>query len=157
MLTETEFMKQMEMYRSGALSVRRGAQEPLYLAFKNLKPFIDKHLGDVHTRSVPFRAVTGQLAKGISAEIILHVCNVWLDARDAGVLGPRQLLASHAGHRWRFDFHGSWLLGRAREIKRPLYDASGPLWLILWRRDPGVDVRPDAEKHDSGLGDDESD
>ena len=90
-LTETEFMKQMAMYRSGALSVRRGAQEPLYLAFKNLKPFVDKHLSDVHTRSIPFRNLTGQLARGISAEIILHVCNVWLDAREAGVLGPRQL------------------------------------------------------------------
>jgi hypothetical protein len=93
-LTEMEFMRAMQMYRSGALSVRRekgGAQEPLYLAFKNLKPFIEKHLNDVHTQSLPFRTMTGQIAHGIRAEIILHVCNVWIDAREAGVLGPRQL------------------------------------------------------------------
>jgi hypothetical protein len=95
-LTEMEFMKQMEMYRSGALSVRRDrrAREPLYLAFKNLKPFVDKHLNDVHTQSLPFRTLTGNIAHGIRAEIIVHVCNVWLDARDAGVLGPRQILVA---------------------------------------------------------------
>jgi P63C domain len=96
-LTETEFMKAMQMYRSGALSVRRergGAQEPLYLAFKNLKPFVDKHLNDVHTQSLPFRTLTGNVAHGIRAEIIVHVCNVWIDAREAGVLGSRQLLVA---------------------------------------------------------------
>lgn len=96
-LTEMEFMKAMQMYRSGALSVRRergGAREPLYLAFKNLKPFVDKHLNDVHTQSLPFRTMGGNIAHGIRAEIIVHICNVWLDARDAGVLGPRQLLVA---------------------------------------------------------------
>lgn len=92
-LTETEFMKAMRMYRSGALSVRRarGAREPLYLAFKNLKPFVDKHLSDVHTQSLPFKTLSGNIAHGIRAEIIVHVCNVWLDAHAAGVLGPRQV------------------------------------------------------------------
>lgn len=35
---------------TNALSVRRegGAREPLSSAFKNLKPFVDKHLGGVH-------------------------------------------------------------------------------------------------------------
>ena len=92
-LTETEFMKAMEMYRSGALSVRRerGAREPLYLAFKNLKPFVDKHLASVHTQSMPFRTPRGNTAHGIRAEIIVNICDVWLDARDAGVLGTRQI------------------------------------------------------------------
>ncbi len=44
-LSGTGFMKGMGMYRGGALSTRRkdspeGAQIPLYLAYKNLKPFI---------------------------------------------------------------------------------------------------------------------
>src|SRR5208282_1872570 len=52
-ISETAFMAALGMYRSGALSVRRevsetGAQIPLSLAFKNLKPFIIRHLGDVH-------------------------------------------------------------------------------------------------------------
>jgi hypothetical protein len=46
-------MNGLGMYRSGALSTRRqknedGAQVPLYLAFKNLIPYINNHLGDVH-------------------------------------------------------------------------------------------------------------
>jgi hypothetical protein len=91
-LTEMDFMKGMEMYRSGALSVRRGnergAREPLFLAFKNLKPFIDKHLGDVHT--LPFRTLNGNVAYGIRAEIIVKICDIWIDADAAGVLGQRQ-------------------------------------------------------------------
>ena len=51
-ITGNSFMKAMGMYRSGALSKRRkdspeSAQMPLFLAYKNLKPFIDKDLSDV--------------------------------------------------------------------------------------------------------------
>lgn len=91
-LTETDFMKGMEMYRSGALSVRRGsergAREPLFLAFKNLKPFVEKHLSDVHT--LPFRTLSGNVSYGIPAETIVSICNVWIDADAAGVLRKRQ-------------------------------------------------------------------
>lgn len=95
-LTETNFMALMGIYRSGALSVRRkssdedGARMPLYLAFKNLKPFIDKHLGDVHTKPLKYRTESGTVAHGIPAEIIPKICDVWLDAQKAGVLGKRQ-------------------------------------------------------------------
>lgn len=96
-LTETDFMRVMGMYRSGALSVRRpeaeegGAREPLYLAFKNLKPFIDRHLGDVHQRTLTFRTLSGNIAQGIPADILSKICEVWIDAKAAGVLGPRQI------------------------------------------------------------------
>jgi P63C domain len=99
-LTETSFMKVMEMYRSGALSVRReeaggrGARQPLYLAFKNLKPFIDKHLGDEHAQPLLFRTSSGNVARGIPAQIIPKICEVWLDARNAGILGRRQQLVA---------------------------------------------------------------
>lgn len=95
-LTESDFMKNMGMYRSGALSVRRkaesegGAQVPLYLAFKNLKPYVDKHLGDVHKASVRYRTGKGNIAHGISAELIPRICEIWLDAEKDGVLGKRQ-------------------------------------------------------------------
>jgi hypothetical protein len=95
-LTETNFMALMGIYRSGALSVRRsedkGARMPLYLAFKNLKPFIDKHLGDVHTKPLKYRTESGTVAHGIPAEIIPKICDVWLDAQKEGVLGKRQQL-----------------------------------------------------------------
>jgi len=100
-LTQSNFMDLMGMYRSGALSVRRGpaddegAQMPLYLAFKNLKPFITKHLGDVHTKPLRYRGIEGgQIANGIPAEIIPKICDVWIDAKNSGVLRKRQLLVA---------------------------------------------------------------
>jgi hypothetical protein len=96
-LTETDFMAGLGMYRSGALSVRRGhgesggAQIPLYLAFKNLEPFVAKHLSDVHIKPRRYRTLSGGTAKGgIPATLIPKICSVWLDARKAGVLGQRQ-------------------------------------------------------------------
>jgi P63C domain len=96
-LTESDFMAGMGMYRSGALSIRREAgteshtQVPLYLAFKNLIPFVVQHLGDTHIKPLKYRTLTGGVAHGISASIIPKICAVWLDARRAGVLGQRQL------------------------------------------------------------------
>lgn len=95
-LTETDFMSGLGMYRSGALSVRRaesgteGAQIPLYLAFKNLLPFVIKHLGDVHVKPLKYRTLTGGVGHGIQANLIPKICSVWMDARKAGVLGARQ-------------------------------------------------------------------
>ncbi len=94
-LTETNFMDVMGMYRSGALSVRReaneaGARIPLYLAFKNLQPFVIKHLGDVHEHQIRYKNLTGQISGGIPAALIPKICSVWLDARKSGVLGSRQ-------------------------------------------------------------------
>ncbi len=92
-LTETQFMKTMGIYRSGAVSVRRqtgDARLPLSLAFKNLRPFVEKHLGDVH-EPVRFRTKSGNISSsGIPAEIIPKICEVWMDAHAAGVLGPTQ-------------------------------------------------------------------
>lgn len=97
-LTEMKFMEGMGMYRSGALSTRRepdpddrGARVPLYLAFKNLKPFVSAHLSDVHIAPLKYRTLSGNVAHGIRAEIIPKICEVWLDARAAGVLGKAQM------------------------------------------------------------------
>ena len=92
------------MYRSGALSVRRdaaaesgGAQAPLYLSFKNLSPFVIKHLGDVHVVPTKYKTLTGNVAHGIAAALVPRICSIWLDARKAGVLGRRQeLIADRA-------------------------------------------------------------
>ncbi len=94
-LTETDFMAGLGMYRSGALSVRRepkeaGAQMPLYLAYKNIYPFVIKNLGDVHQHHLEYRTLSGGVAHGIPASLIPKICNVWLDARRAVTLGERQ-------------------------------------------------------------------
>lgn len=101
-ISETEMMKALGMYRSGALSVRRkddeagGAQIPLSLAYKNLKPFIEKNLGDVHyqPRKVIFK--NGSVGHGMDAELLLSICEVWIDAAKEGVLGPRQAIIAKA-------------------------------------------------------------
>ncbi|MHC8388412.1 P63C domain-containing protein [Pseudomonas sp. MDT2-39-1] len=95
-LSESDFMSGLGMYRSGALSVRRdpseagGAQIPLYLAFKNLLPYVIRHLDDVHITPLRYRSASGGTAHGIPAAIIPRICSIWLDARKDGVLGPRQ-------------------------------------------------------------------
>jgi hypothetical protein len=94
-LTESDFMKGMGIYRSGALSTRRqpneqGAQVPLSLAFKNLQPFIERHLGDVHNITLTYRTGNGSIAHGIKAEIIPKICDIWIDADDEINLGLRQ-------------------------------------------------------------------
>lgn len=94
-ISEARFMEAMGMYRSGALSTRRdrdsaGAQTPLFLAYKNLKPFVDKHLNSVHFSPVKYRTVKGGIGHGIPAEVIPVICRIWIEADKAGVLGPRQ-------------------------------------------------------------------
>lgn len=94
-LTETDFMRGMGMYRSGALSVRRGqgkagAQVPLYLAFKNLIPYINMHLGNVHELVLKYKTERGSTAHGIRADLIPKICDVWIDAQEDDVLGARQ-------------------------------------------------------------------
>jgi hypothetical protein len=69
-------MEAMGMYRSGAVSVRRkeaGAPIPLFLAHKNLKPFVDRHLGGVHFELVEYRNQRGSQAHGIPAEVFPKV------------------------------------------------------------------------------------
>lgn len=95
-ISETRFMAAMGMYRSGALSNRRSAEggsarTPLFLAYKNLKPFIDKHLTPEHFRPIHYVTPEGSMAtSGISAEALPRICKVWIDAARGGHLGKRQ-------------------------------------------------------------------
>jgi len=95
-VSETRFMAAMGMYRSGALSTRRVQEEgrapiPLSLAYKNLKPFVDTHLSAVHFSPLSYRTPEGALVTvGLPASVIPKICEVWIDADRAGVLGRRQ-------------------------------------------------------------------
>ena len=92
----TEFMRVMGIYRSGALSTRRADDDdiylPLHLAFKNLRTFILEDTELVEALRVPirYRSVKGSIAEGIPAQVLRRICNVWVRARNAGVLGPAQ-------------------------------------------------------------------
>jgi hypothetical protein len=94
-ITQSDFMAAMGMYYSGWVSSNRSdediaADTPQFLAFKTLKPFVSKHLGDLQSITVEYRTQRGQIARGIRAEIIPKICDVWLDADEAGDLGVRQ-------------------------------------------------------------------
>lgn len=102
-VSETKFMAAMGMYRSGALSTRRkrgedGAQIPLSLAYKNLKPFIDQHLDSVQTSFLSYRTPEGSIVTaGLPAKLIPKICEIWIDADRKGGLGRRQkLIAAQA-------------------------------------------------------------
>lgn len=94
-LTQSDFMQGMGMYYSGWVSRNRSEEDtaadvPQFLSFKSLKPFVDKHLGDLHSITVSYRTERGAIARGIKAEIIPKICDVWLDAAELGKLGIRQ-------------------------------------------------------------------
>lgn len=93
-ISETRFMASMGMYRSGALSVRRKVEDhpgvPLFLAHKNIRPYAEQHLGGDDYSLVRYVTPTGSVANGIKAEMIPKVCEVWIDAERAGVLGKHQ-------------------------------------------------------------------
>lgn len=94
-LTQTDFMTGMGMYYSGWVANNRSEEDaaadvPHFLSFKTLKPFVDKHLGDLQSIVVKYRTEKGGVAHGIKAELIPRICDVWLDADETGKLGARQ-------------------------------------------------------------------
>lgn len=58
---------------------------PAFLTAKNLKPFISDEL-KVTSSQIEFRTLRGALAFGYLAELLPKVCDVFLDAEDAGAL-----------------------------------------------------------------------
>src|ERR1022692_1808813 len=81
---------------SGGAAFKRRSEEgvadlPIFVAYERLKPFIDAELAA--SLSSPIEYIPkhgGRSALGIKAELVPDVCEVWLNARDAGVLTERQ-------------------------------------------------------------------
>nr|VFJ77980.1 MAG: P63C domain-containing protein [Candidatus Kentron sp. FW] len=63
---------------------------PPFLAAANLKPFINKYL-NAPIEPVAFRRSVGGIALGYNAELLPKVCNIYLEARQGGVLNPVQI------------------------------------------------------------------
>ena len=96
-ISGTEFMRVLGMYRSGALSTRRGDEDglhfPLYLAQKNLRPFImeDDKLVSLLRNPIRYRGEgSSAIAEGIPGTVLRRLLSVWVRAHAAGVLGPSQ-------------------------------------------------------------------
>ena len=67
----------------------KGLNLPPFLAPKNLKPFISKDLIKALTL-IPFHPPFGKIGHGYAAILLPQICEVYLKARDAGVLLPSQ-------------------------------------------------------------------
>lgn len=63
---------------------------PAFLTAKNLKPFIPNDLY-VTSSQIEFLLPSGKKAFGYRAELLPQVCEVYLEARDAGALAQSQL------------------------------------------------------------------
>jgi hypothetical protein len=95
-LHERGVMKALGVSRSGYAFTRAkeaaegGAQLPLFVAQSILTPFLDNDLAEVLKKPIWYRppsgANSGRPHKGIRAEMLPKICNVWLKARDAGAL-----------------------------------------------------------------------
>jgi hypothetical protein len=77
--------------KHGGGDFRRGGGElPIYLGASNLKPFISSELEAVVSKPIVYRGAA-YVAHGIPASSLPDICDVWLKARDAGVLKANQL------------------------------------------------------------------
>lgn len=98
-ISERGLLQALGVTRSGALSEQRKDDSgtnilPLYLAPRQLRPFIDMELAEVLAKPLAYVGKNMNLgeyeALGVSAELIPRICEVWLKARDADVLTATQ-------------------------------------------------------------------
>jgi hypothetical protein len=67
-----------------------GTELPVFVEAHNLKPFITDELSK-ELVPIVFRTATGVKGEGYRAEALPHVCEIYLAAREAGVLNKAQL------------------------------------------------------------------
>ncbi len=90
-LTQSGFMRALGRARQakGRQYYDGDVNMPAFLTAKNLKPFISKEL-EVTSSQIEFRTAKGAKAYGYTAELLPKVCDVFLDAEDAGALAHNQ-------------------------------------------------------------------
>lgn len=91
-LSETGITNAILGDRSGAAKRLKstGAPMPLFLAPLRLKPFIDKVFPSGAPEAIEY-TLKGRINRGYDASILPKICEIWLLARDAGVLQEQQL------------------------------------------------------------------
>lgn len=89
-LSQAEFLEALGRHRKA--NVRKEGNEqpiPAILQGKAIKPFISKDILD-RSRPIRFRTPAGAWASGYRATILPQVCDIYLQAREAGVLPQNQ-------------------------------------------------------------------
>jgi hypothetical protein len=88
-LTQTGFLQALGRTRASGKRPEQIEDVPAFLKSKNLQRFIPSGLTDTHIRK-EFIPLGGSKAVGYSADLLPQVCEIILDADDAGVLQPNQ-------------------------------------------------------------------
>jgi hypothetical protein len=95
-ISERTMMAALGRVYSGYYSQRDAADDsdaavvPRYLAPAGLKPYISEELIDL-LQPIPYMTKTGgNISKGVRAEALPQICDVWLKARADGALGSKQ-------------------------------------------------------------------
>lgn len=94
-INDSAFQKALGRAAAGGQTYARRAAEndidqlPIYVALKNLKPFIPQGFSVSTIQYI--QPSGGRLAVGVDAGVIPAVCSVWLAARRAGALRSSQL------------------------------------------------------------------
>jgi hypothetical protein len=90
-LTQSDFMRALGRARQakGREYYQGDVNLPAFLTAKNLKPFIDNDLY-VTSSQIVFKPLQGGRAFGYPAQLMPRICEVFLKARDAGVLAHMQ-------------------------------------------------------------------
>lgn len=90
-LTQSDMMRALGRARQakGRAHYDGDVNLPVFLTAKNIRSFISKDL-EVTSSQVVFRLPSGQRAFGYRAELLVDVCEVYLNARKEGALLPIQ-------------------------------------------------------------------
>jgi hypothetical protein len=89
-LSQGDFLEALGRHRKANVRKEEGEEQlPAILQGKAINPFITKDLIE-KSRPIVFRTVEGVKASGYRAELLPEVCEVYLKARDAGVLPKNQ-------------------------------------------------------------------
>lgn len=98
LVSEGALLRALGMKPSGTtfkvanLGTDEPARLPMFVGLVNLRPFIDNELMNLLTQPIQYRSTKGgRPARGLEAALIPKICEVWLRARDAGVLRVNQL------------------------------------------------------------------
>jgi len=98
LLTQSGFMRALGRARQakGRQYYKGDVNMPAFLTAKNLKPFVAKEL-EVTSSQIEFN-LKGRKAFGYPAELLPKVCDVFLDAEEAGVLARNQVHIAAQAH-----------------------------------------------------------
>lgn len=80
---------------------------PVFLTATNLTPFIPSELSE-NSSPIPYKPKSGGTALGYKAQLLPLTCNVFMDAKEAGVLAENQL---HIADQCRILSRGLSLVG----------------------------------------------